>query len=83
MSSYVCIDNKNKNILIFGKEPTQGLDNTTLTAKDKHHINFTQSGKTFVLSLPLMEATVSYLLMLQRYINSKQKIQKSNHIYFV
>ena len=29
-----------------------------------------------------MEAPVSYLLMLQKYINSKQKIQNWNHIFF-
>ena len=32
MSSSVHIDNKNKDILILGKGPTQGLDDTTLTA---------------------------------------------------
>ena len=45
------IDNKNKHILILCKRSTQGLDNTTLTAEAKHTINFTQSGKRFVLSL--------------------------------
>ena len=44
-------DNKEKDILIFGEEPTQGLDDTTLTAEAKYAINFTQSGKSFVLSL--------------------------------
>ena len=29
------IDNKNKNILIFGEEPTQGLDDTILTSEAK------------------------------------------------
>ena len=32
MSLSVHIDNKNKDILIFGERPTQGLDDTTLTA---------------------------------------------------
>ena len=45
------IDNKNKNNLILGEGPTQGLDDTTLTAEAKYLINFTQSGKRFVLSL--------------------------------
>ena len=45
------VDNKGKYFLILGKEPTQGLDDTTLTAKAKYPINFTQSGKRFVLSL--------------------------------
>ena len=32
MSLFVHIDNKNKDILILGERPTQGLDYTTLTA---------------------------------------------------
>ena len=76
MSSSAHVDNKGKDILIFGEGPTQELDDTTLTAKAKYPINFTQLGKRFVLSLNIMEATVSYSLMLQKYINSKQKILK-------
>ena len=45
------VDNKGKYFLILGEEPTQGLDDTTLTAKAKYPTNFTQSGKRFVLSL--------------------------------
>ena len=45
------INNKKNYILILGEEPTQGLDDTTLTAESKYPINFTQSGKRFVLSL--------------------------------
>ena len=33
MSSSVHIDNKGKDILILGKGPTQGFDDTALTAK--------------------------------------------------
>ena len=51
MSSSMHIDKKGKDILIFGEGPIQGLDDTTLTAKVKYPINFTQSGKRFVLSL--------------------------------
>ena len=51
MSSSVYIDKKWKDILILGEEPTQGLDGTTLTAEAKYPINFTQSGKIFVLNL--------------------------------
>ena len=51
MSSYGNFDNKGKDILILGEGPTQGLDDTTLTAEAKYPINFTQSGKRFVLSL--------------------------------
>ena len=51
MSSTVHIDNKNKDILILGEGPIQGLDDTTLTAEAEYSINFTQSGKIFVLRL--------------------------------
>ena len=51
MSSYMDVDSKGKDILILGEGPTQGLDDTTLTAEAKYLINFTQSEKRFVLSL--------------------------------
>ena len=40
MSSYVHIDNENKDILILGKGKTQGLYNTALTAAEKYYIDF-------------------------------------------
>ena len=40
MSSSVHIGNKNKDILILGEGPTQGLDDTTLTAEAIYPINF-------------------------------------------
>ena len=49
MRSSVHVDNKRKDVLIFGEGTTQGLDDTTLTAEAKYPINFTQSGKRFVL----------------------------------
>ena len=51
MSSSVHINNKNKDILILGERPTQGLGDTTLTAEAKYSINFTQPKKGFLLSL--------------------------------
>ena len=51
MSSSVHVDNKGKDILIFGERATQGLDDTTLTAEAKYSIDFTQSEKKIVLSL--------------------------------
>ena len=42
---------RGKDILILGEGPAEGLDDTTLTAEAKYPINFTQSGKRFVLSL--------------------------------
>ena len=50
MSSSVHVDNKEKDILTLGEEPTQGLDDTTFTAEAKY-LNFTQSERRFVLSL--------------------------------
>ena len=40
-----------KDILILGEGPTQGLDDTTLTVGKHYYINFTESRKTFCLSL--------------------------------
>ena len=78
MSSYGNFDNKGKDILILGEGPTQGLVDTTLTVEAKYLINFAQSGKRFVLSLHCNGSNIffSYVLMLQKYINSKQKTQK-------
>ena len=51
MSSSVRVDNKGKDILIIGEGPTEWLGDTTLIAEAKYPVNFTQSRKTFVLSL--------------------------------
>ena len=40
MSSSIHIDNKKKDLLILGKVPTQGLDDTTLSAEAQYSINF-------------------------------------------
>ena len=40
-----------KDIWILGEGPTQGLEDTTLTAEAKYSLNFLQSGKRFLLSL--------------------------------
>ena len=48
MSSFVHVDNNNKDILILGERPTQGLDDTTLTAEAIYLFNFTQPNKVFV-----------------------------------
>ena len=81
MSSSVHVDNKEKVVLILGEGPTQGLDNTALIEEGKYLINFTQPEKRIALGLhsnvyTIMEATVSYLLTLQKYFNSRQKTMK-------
>ena len=50
MSSSVHVDNKKKDILILGKDPTQGLEHT-LTAEKMYSINFTLTKKKFCLTL--------------------------------
>ena len=70
------VDDKNKDILILGEGPTQELDGSTLRAEAKYPINFTKSGRRFVLRYTIIEATVSYFLYLLQYINSKQKTLK-------
>ena len=49
MSSSVHIDNKKKDISIFGKGPTQRLDDTMLTAKAQYSVNFTRPNRKFCL----------------------------------
>ena len=43
------IEKKEKNILILGEGPTQGLDDTTLTAEALYPINFAQPNKNICL----------------------------------
>ena len=42
------IGNKKKDISNLGKDPTQGLDHTALTAKAQYAINFQDQIKNFV-----------------------------------
>ena len=76
MNSSVHIDSKQKVILILGLGPTQGLNDTTLTAEAQYSCNFSRSNRKFCLSCIIMRATVPYLLILQNYIISKQTILK-------
>ena len=56
MSSSEHIDNKRKDVLIVGEGPTQGLDNTTLTAEANYPVNFTQPNKRFLSCLHYKES---------------------------
>ena len=47
MSSSVHIDNKKKDILILGKGPTQGLNDTTLSVEAQYSIDFSRSNRKF------------------------------------
>ena len=73
MTSSVHVDNKKKDILILGKDQTQGLEHT-LTAEKMYSINFTVTKKKFCLSLHYNEQIVIHLLMVQKFIDSTQKI---------
>ena len=44
-----------KNVIIFGEGPTQGLDNTRVTAEGIYPVSFTQHNKRFILSLHFNE----------------------------
>ena len=61
MSSYAKIDNREKNILILCKGPTQGLKHT-LSAEKMYSINFTENNKNFCFSLHYNGAN-SYLFV--------------------
>ena len=51
-----------KNILVVGKDFTQGLNNTTIYAEKLYSINFTENNKKFCLSLHYNGAN-SYLFV--------------------
>ena len=56
MSSSVHSDNKNKDILVCGVAPKQGLDDTKLTVEAKYLTNFTHDGNSsslFVNATPI------------------------------
>ena len=61
MSSSPHLDNKKKYILVLGKGPTQGLENT-LTAEKLYSINFTENHEKFCVSLHYSGAN-SYLFV--------------------
>ena len=75
------IDNKKKYILVFGKGPTQELNDTTITVDAKYSIEYSRSQNKFCLVVSIMEATIFYSLMPQKCINSKQEPLISNHIH--
>ena len=80
MSSSVHVDNKKKDIL--GEGPTQGLDDTTLSAEKKYLIKFTKNNKKFGLSLHYNGANCFFLLV-QKLLNIKQNTLKLWHIHYV
>ena len=65
-----------KKVLDLGKSPTERLDDTTLIAEAEYSINFSKSQRNVCFVFIIMEVTVFYFLMLQKYITSKKKILK-------
>ena len=63
MSPPVHANNENKDILVLGEGPIQGLNDSTISAEAKYSISFTQSGKKLCQLCIIMESIVSYLLM--------------------
>ena len=76
MKSSVHIDNEGKDILIIGEGPTQRLNDITLTAEASYPINFTQSGKRFVLSLYYNGRNGLLLVNTKKVYQSKAKNSK-------
>ena len=56
-------------IKVLGKYFVQGLDKTTIYPEKIYSINFTE----IVYACTIMEETIIYLLIVQKFINLKQK----------
>ena len=75
MSSSLHIDNKNKGMLILGEGQKQGSDDTTEETEQKK-LKIKLTLKDQIENFACLHSNVFYLSMLQKYINSKQKILK-------
>ena len=69
-------DNKGKDILILGKGPTQGLVSTHYLLRKCIRSVLLKLTQNFVWACIIMEQTVTCLLMVQKFIDLKQKILK-------
>ena len=82
MSSSTEIDNREKDILILGKGPTQGLEHA-VGAENVYSITFAEHNKKLCLSLHYNGADKLCLLMVKKFINSNQKIPRLQQLHFV
>ena len=73
MSSSVHIDNKNKNISILGKGPTQESDNPALTAEGGYSIDFSRWQRKFCLGLHYHESNNFLFLNVTKMYQFKAK----------
>ena len=76
MSPSLHIDNKGRDISVLGEGRTQVLDDTTLTAEAKYPINFTQSGKRFIVSLQYNGSNSFLFVNATKVYHSKQRTLK-------
>ena len=74
------IDNKGRDILILGDGPTQGLDDTMLTAEAIYSINFTQSNRKFCLNFHYNGSNSFLFVNATKIYQSKQNILKQKNI---
>ena len=70
------IDNNKKDILILGIGPTQGLDDSTLTAEAQYSINFSKSNRKFCLSLHYNGSSSFLFINAKKIYQSKEKYSK-------
>ena len=75
-SSFLHADNRKKDILILSKGPTDGLDDTTVTAKAGYSINFTEQQQNFFLSLHFSESNWYLLVNVVKIYQFKVKTPK-------
>ena len=74
---------RKKDILVLKEGPTQGLDGTMLTADKKFFISFTENNKKFCGSFIIMGQIAIQLIMVQTFVNLKQKVLKLQHLHYV
>ena len=81
MNSSTHSDNKKKDMLVFGKGPTQGFEHT-LTAETMYSINFTVTNKNCRWACITMEQTFICLSMVPKFTNLKEKVLKLQQLHY-
>ena len=76
MSSTTKIDNREKDILILGKGPTQGLGHTLSAEKMQ------KKTKHFVWACIIIKKLITCLLMAPKLLNLDQKIPKFFNVHY-
>ena len=76
-------NNKANNILVLGKDFTQGINGTTIYAEKMYTPNFTVYGEKVCLSLHYNGDNTYLLSIVEKLLSLKQKILKLYHIHYV